>query len=67
MDFSPDIYTQEQEEFAKEVNHWLDENVPEGMEFPRDPLNVTPEQFQKRRELAKRAAFRRGIYIQIIQ
>ena len=56
MDFTPDKYTQEQEEFAREVNQWLDENVPEGMEFPRDPLNVTQEQFQKRRELAKRAA-----------
>ena len=62
MDFTPDKYTQEQEEFAKEVNQWLDENVPEGMEFPRDPLNVTDEQFQKRRELAKRAAQKGYLY-----
>jgi alkylation response protein AidB-like acyl-CoA dehydrogenase len=56
LDFTPTEYTKEQEEFAKEVNQWLDENVPEGMEFPRDPVNVTQEQFQKRRELARRAA-----------
>ena len=62
MDFSPDKYTNEQEEFAKEVNQWLDENIPEGMEFPRDPLNVTQEQFQKRRELAKRAARKGYLY-----
>ena len=62
MDFTPDKYTQEQEEFAREVNQWLDENVPEGMEFPRDPLNVTQEQFQKRRELAKRAAQKGYLY-----
>ncbi len=62
MDFTPDKYTHEQEEFAKEVNQWLDENVPEGMEFPRDPLNVTQEQFRKRRELAKRAAQKGYLY-----
>jgi alkylation response protein AidB-like acyl-CoA dehydrogenase len=62
MDFSPSEYTEEQKEFAKEVNKWLDENVPEGMEFPRDPLNVSQEQFQKRRELARRAARKGWLY-----
>ena len=36
MDFSLE-YTEEQEEFAKEVREWLDENVPEGMIYTRDP------------------------------
>ncbi len=62
MDFTPDEYTPEQEEFAREVNKWLDENVPEGMEYPRDPLNVTQEQFRKRRELARRAAAKGYLY-----
>jgi alkylation response protein AidB-like acyl-CoA dehydrogenase len=62
MDFTPTEYTEEQKEFAREVNKWLDENVPEGMEFPRDPLNVSQEQFQKRRELARRAARKGWLY-----
>ena len=62
MDFTPTEYTPEQEEFAKEVNQWLDENIPEGMEWPRDPLNVTQEQFQKRRELNRRAAKKGYLY-----
>ncbi len=62
MDFTPTEYTEEQEEFAREVREWLDENVPEGMEFPRDPLKVTQEQFQKRRELARRAARKGWLY-----
>jgi len=62
MDFSPTEYTEEQEEFAKEVREWLDENVPEDMVFPRDPDNVSQEQFQKRRELARRAARKGWLY-----
>ncbi len=64
MDFSPteSEYTEEQKEFAEEVQKWLDENVPEGMVFPRDPLKVSDEQFQKRRELARRAARKGWLY-----
>jgi alkylation response protein AidB-like acyl-CoA dehydrogenase len=62
MDFSPTGYTKEQEEFAKEVLEWLDENVPKDMTFPRDPLKVSQEQFQKRRELARRAARKGWLY-----
>ncbi len=62
MDFSPPEYTKEQEEFAKEVNAWLDENIPEGMTFPRDPLKVSREQFEKRRELARRLGKKGWLY-----
>ncbi|MFC2010465.1 acyl-CoA dehydrogenase family protein [Chloroflexota bacterium] len=54
MDFSPSEITPELEEFAREVGEWLDENIPEDMEFPRDPCNVSYEQFQKRRELGRK-------------
>ncbi|MFC2034727.1 acyl-CoA dehydrogenase family protein [Chloroflexota bacterium] len=53
MDFSLE-YTQEQEEFAKEVRKWLDENIPEGLVTIRDPLKMSYEQYQKRRELGRR-------------
>lgn len=55
MDFSPSVITPELEAFAKEVGDWLDENISDDMVFPRDPCNVTYEQFLKRKELAKKA------------
>lgn len=54
MDFSPTEYTEEQKAFAREVGEWLDANIPADMVFPRDPVNVSPEQFQKRRELSRK-------------
>ena len=36
MDFEP-RYTPEQEEFRREVNVWLKENVPAGIVHPADP------------------------------
>ena len=62
MDFSPTGYTKEQEEFAKEVREWLDENIPKDMIFPRDPLKVSYEQFQKRRELARKFGEKGWLY-----
>ncbi len=54
MDFSL-AYTREQEEFAKEVREWLEENVPKDMvSSPRDPVKITYEQRQKRREFGRR-------------
>ncbi|MFC2005833.1 acyl-CoA dehydrogenase family protein [Chloroflexota bacterium] len=55
MDFSLD-YTEEQEEFAKEVREWLDKNVPKDLISPRDPLKMSREQWQKRRELGRKLA-----------
>jgi alkylation response protein AidB-like acyl-CoA dehydrogenase len=62
MDFSPSEYTKKQEEFAEEVRAWLDENIPEGMTFPRDPLKVSHEQFEKRREFARRIGRKGWLY-----
>ena len=53
MDFSLE-YTKEQEEFAKEVRAWLDENVPKDLVSPWDPLKLSYEQWQKRRELGRK-------------
>ena len=36
-------YTQEQEEFRKEVRAWLDANIPSDLEVPEDPDDVTPD------------------------
>ncbi len=53
MDFSLD-YSKEQEEFAREVRAWLDKNIPADLESVRDPIKMSREQFQKRRELGKK-------------
>ena len=53
MDFEP-TYTPEQEEFRREVNAWLKQHVPDGMEHPADPADLTWEQYQLRRELGRK-------------
>ena len=53
MDFEP-RYTPEQEEFRSEVNAWLTEHVPGGMEHPADPADLTWDQYQLRRELGRK-------------
>ena len=53
MDFSLE-YTPGQEAFAGEVRQWLKANLPEGMTTPADPAKLSYEQWQKRRELARR-------------
>ena len=51
MDFSPEEYTEEQEEFAKEVREWLDENVPKDLApMPWDTRTIGREQWELRRE-----------------
>ena len=52
MDFEP-RYTPEQEEFRREVNVWLKENVPAGIVHPADPIDLTWEQYQLRRDLGR--------------
>ena len=61
MDFSLE-YTKEQEEFAEEVRAWLDENVPKGLVSPRDPLKVSDEEWQKRREFARKLGEKGWLY-----
>lgn len=48
MDFSFEL-TEEQEEFAKEVSAWLDENVPSDLEYIRDAQKMSAEQYEKHR------------------
>ncbi|MFC1864961.1 acyl-CoA dehydrogenase family protein [Chloroflexota bacterium] len=61
MDFSLD-YTREQEEFAKEVREWLDENVPKDLASPRNPLKMSYEQWQKRREFGRKLGEKGWLY-----
>lgn len=53
MDFRLE-YTKEQEEFARGVRQWIEENVPEGWMRVRDPDKQSSEQWQKRRELGRK-------------
>jgi len=48
MDFSFEL-TEEQEEFAREVSAWLDENIPGDLEFIRDTQKMSHEQYEKHR------------------
>ncbi len=55
MDFNLEVeYTEEQEEFTKEVRQWLDGNVPKDLHSPRDAIKTTYEQWKQRRELGRR-------------
>ena len=53
MDFEPK-YTPEQEEFRQEVKVWMKENMPPGIVHPADPIDLTEEQYQLRREFGRR-------------
>ena len=53
MDFEP-TYTPEQEEFRREVNAWLKQHLPDGMEHPADPADLIWDQYQLRRELGRK-------------
>ena len=61
MDFSIE-YTVEQEAFAKEVQAWIDENVPKDLECPRDVLKLSKDQWLKRRELTRKLGEKGWLY-----
>jgi len=61
MDFSNE-YSREQEEFAREVSHWLDENIAADMSNPRNVLKMTREQWLKRRELTRKLGKKGWLY-----
>jgi alkylation response protein AidB-like acyl-CoA dehydrogenase len=63
MDFSLG-YSKKQEEFAQEVRRWLEENMPEGWVNRRDPGKMTREQWEKRRELARKLGTKGWLYAQ---
>ena len=53
MDFETS-YTKEQEQFRREVRAWLEANMPAGIVHPADPIDLTYEQYQLRRDLGRR-------------
>ena len=61
MDFSLD-YAKEEEQFAKEVREWLEENVPKDLVNIRDAQKMSAEQFQKRREFARKLGKKGWLY-----
>ncbi len=61
MDFSA-VFTREQEEFAREVRAWLEENIPEAMVNIRDAQKMSYEQFQLRREFARKLGRKGWLY-----
>ncbi len=53
MDFEP-RYTAEQQAFRHEVRGWLDDNLPDGLEFPADSDDLSYGGYLKLRELGRR-------------
>ena len=49
MDFEV-TYTPEQEAFRADVRAWLADHIPQGLEQPVDPGDLSYEQYQKLRE-----------------
>ena len=52
MDFEP-RYTPEQQEFRREVKGWLAENLPDGLEYPADSMDLSYEGYLKLRDIGK--------------
>ena len=61
MDFEV-TYTPEQEAFRAEVRTWLADNIPQGLEQPVDPGDLSYEQYQKLRELGRRLGAKGWLY-----
>ncbi len=53
MDFEP-RYTQEQEDFRQEVRDWLAGNLPPDIEHTPDPIDLSYDQYQLRRDLGRK-------------
>jgi alkylation response protein AidB-like acyl-CoA dehydrogenase len=49
-------FTPELERFRQRVQDWLKANIPDGMENPADPVDLTPEGYRKQRELGRKMA-----------
>lgn len=61
MDFSNE-YTSEQEEFAKEVRSWLEENIPDDLVRPRNIFKMSREQFEARRDICRKLGRKGWLY-----
>ena len=53
MDFDVH-FTKEDEEFRKEVRAWLKENIPDDLEWPVEPYDVTSEMIEVRDALCRK-------------
>lgn len=60
MDFSME-YEPQDELFAKEVREWLKANIPKEYRPLRDAYSMTPEQWEIRREIARRLGKKRWL------
>lgn len=61
MDFSNE-YNDEQKAFAVDVRKWLDNNIPIDLVKPRSIHKISREQWNKRRDLAKRLGEKGWLY-----
>ena len=61
MDFSLE-YTKEEEQFAREVRQWLEENVPDNLFNIRDAQKMSYEQFHKLRDFARKLGKKGWLY-----
>lgn len=61
MDFAY-TYTEDQEEFRKEVRSWLEQNIPDEMRAPVDRMELTQDQYDYWREMHKVLAEKGWLY-----
>ena len=61
MDFAY-TYTEDQEEFRKEVRSWLERNIPDEMRAPVDRMELTQDQYDYWREMHKVLAEKGWLY-----
>ncbi len=61
MDFSME-YTREQEEFAKEVRDWIEENIPKDLANPWDIREMSREEWLRRREIGRKLGKKGWLY-----
>jgi hypothetical protein len=60
MDFSME-YEPQDELFAQEVREWIKDNIPREYHLFRDAYSITPEQWEIRREIARRLGKKRWL------
>jgi alkylation response protein AidB-like acyl-CoA dehydrogenase len=60
MDFSME-YDEQDKAFAKEVQAWIKDNIPKEYKLFRDAYSITPEQWEIRREIARRLGKKRWL------
>jgi alkylation response protein AidB-like acyl-CoA dehydrogenase len=61
MDFSNN-YNKEQEEFAQEVRAWIEEHVPKDLVKPSYILNMSRQEWERRREMCRKLGRKGWLY-----